>query len=236
DTTTITTTKMSDIGWERMMTAVIAFTTNLSCIPLGYECIRRGHAYEAVIGAACAISSMMYHVGEIYEKTAWFQMSGLNADKWHRLDNIFTILSFQAMMFYLMEYNHPQIVDLLRWVFLVFTLYCQMRDPWNLLFTILPILLSVFLLVCTHIYKRRVPEWLKTRHFMYGVGTLLVAAFFFARGLDDENDYLRINHGIWHLLVGFAFWFIFQSRSKHLKSHLHVSRRHRVGESSPSYK
>jgi predicted membrane channel-forming protein YqfA (hemolysin III family) len=33
------------------------------------------------------------------------------------------------------------------------------------------------------------------------IGTLFlcVGLFFFVDGLDDDNDYLRLSHGIWHL-------------------------------------
>eukprot|EP01133_Synstelium_polycarpum_P008409 gene8409-9890_t len=205
------------------MQAFIAFATNLSCIPLGYLLIRRGHAYEAIVGIACAVSSMMYHVGEVYDKTPLFKLTGMSAGQWHRLDNIFTILAFQALMFFLMEHNHPQIVDLLRWSFLVVTIYCQERAPWNIMYTIIPIGASLFLLIATFVYKRKVPEWIKNRYFFYGAICFVIAGFFFARGLDDDNDYLRLNHGIWHLFIGFAFYFIFQSRDKVTKNLLHGS-------------
>jgi len=199
---------------EKVLQALIAFSTNLSCLPLGYYCIKRGSAYEAIVGTACAISSMMYHVGEVFEHTAWFQMTGLTSGQWHRLDNVFTILTFQALMFFLMDHNHPQVIDFLRWSFLVFTLYCQEKAPWEIFYTILPIVSSLILLIAHHAYKRKVPEWLKTRHFAYGIGLIVVAAVFFVRGLDDDNDYLRLNHGIWHFCVGIAFYFIFLSREK----------------------
>ncbi|EGG20269.1 hypothetical protein DFA_07392 [Cavenderia fasciculata] len=202
---------------ERALQALIAFGTNLSCLPLGIMCVKRGTAYEAIVGTACALCSMLYHVGEVYEKTWWFKLSGMTSGQWHRLDNIFTILAFQALMFYLTDVSNPQIMDLLRWTFLVFTLYCQERAPWDITYTILPIGASFLLLIVSHLYRRRVPEWIKNRYFLYGLGCLVVAGFFFARGLDDDTDYLRWNHGVWHFFIGIAFFFIFQSRDKSVK-------------------
>eukprot|EP01132_Coremiostelium_polycephalum_P004767 gene4767-5947_t len=206
-----------DVGTEKVLQAIIAVTTNLSCIPLGLLCIKRGNAYEAIIGTACAISSMMYHVGEVFERSELFQLTGLTSGQWHRLDNIFTILVFQALMLFMMDTSHPQVVDLIRWLLLVLTLYCQERAPWQIFFTALPIGVSLLMMVGHYVYIRKVPDWIKTKHFLYGLLCLMVAVFFFIRGLDDDNDYLRINHGIWHLFIGFSFYFIFLSREKQKK-------------------
>ena len=36
---------------------------------------------------------------------------------------------------------------------------------------------------------------------------MITAFYFFYRGLDDYNDYLRFYHGMWHLFISFfAFW------------------------------
>ncbi|KYQ89287.1 hypothetical protein DLAC_09947 [Tieghemostelium lacteum] len=203
---------------EQIAQAFIAFATNLSCIPLGYLCIKRGSAYEAVVGVACAIASMMYHIGEVFEDKVWFGLTGLTEGQWHRLDNVFTILVFQCLMFFLMDIQNYQWLEFLRWTFLVFTLYCQEKAPWEVFYTILPIGASFFLMILQHLYKRKVPEWVYNREFHYGLGLLAIAAVFFVRGLDDDNDYLRINHGIWHFFVGFAFYYIFLSRDKALKN------------------
>ena len=47
-----------------------------------------------------------------------------------------------------------------------------------------------------------------------GGGMLLIAIFFFIRGLDENQDYLRINHGMWHCLAGTSSFFIWQSIDK----------------------
>jgi hypothetical protein len=44
----------------------------------------------------------------------------------------------------------------------------------------------------------------------YGLNLLIPAIYFFIKGLDDENDYLRINHGMWHLFIGIAFFYLYQ--------------------------
>jgi predicted membrane channel-forming protein YqfA (hemolysin III family) len=39
------------------------------------------------------------------------------------------------------------------------------------------------------------------------VGILLIAGQFFINGLNRKNDYLRINHGLWHLFAGVAHYY-----------------------------
>jgi predicted membrane channel-forming protein YqfA (hemolysin III family) len=34
----------------------------------------------------------------------------------------------------------------------------------------------------------------------------VIGFYFFVTGLDENNDYLRINHGMWHLTAGVFVW------------------------------
>eukprot|EP01112_Ceratiomyxa_fruticulosa_P009646 TRINITY_DN2525_c0_g1_i1.p1 TRINITY_DN2525_c0_g1~~TRINITY_DN2525_c0_g1_i1.p1 ORF type:complete len:232 (+),score=23.99 TRINITY_DN2525_c0_g1_i1:219-914(+) len=194
---------------EKLLTALVVVGTNLSCIPLAINCIRRGLAYESIIGSCSAIASIMYHVGEIYFDTYWWKWGRMNPGQWHRLDNVFSILSFNALLFFLMENTNPTTIDILRWVSLAFTLYCQELSPWNIMCTVVPILLPLLLLIAKLLYNRKVPAWIKSTSFRIGLLLLVVAVFFFVRGLDDDNDYLRINHGLWHFFIGLSFYFLF---------------------------
>ncbi len=108
-----------------------------------------------------------------------------------------------------------------------FNRYCQERAPWNINYTIVPIAIPIAILLgkmmylargsnhsvfdVLHWYTRKSPHWLFNKHFNIGMFFMTVAMFFFVRGLDDENDYLRYNHGLWHLFVGFAFYFLFNA-------------------------
>lgn len=39
------------------------------------------------------------------------------------------------------------------------------------------------------------------------IGILLMAGQFFINGLVEKNDYLRLNHGLWHMFVGIAHYY-----------------------------
>ena len=39
---------------------------------------------------------------------------------------------------------------------------------------------------------------------------MLISLFFFYKGLDDLNDYLRIWHALWHFFVGITSFYFMQ--------------------------
>jgi hypothetical protein len=52
---------------------------------------------------------------------------------WHRLDNICGILSFQFVALYYSAVTRPE-REPLRWALLLFTLWCQERGPWRVVY------------------------------------------------------------------------------------------------------
>ena len=46
-------------------------------------------------------------------------------------------------------------------------------------------------------------------------GFFLVGAIaMFVKGLDDGNDYLRIYHSLWHVLIGVSTFYLWQLQDK----------------------
>jgi len=199
---------------ERAVRALLAVLTNFSCIPLAVSTSSRGFVYEPIIGLSCAFTSIMYHVGELYEHNPLYQAFGLTSGQWHRLDNVFSISSFNALLFYFMEIKSERVNEALRWLSFIFTLYCQEKAPWDINYTALPILVPLIILIGKYVYTRTRPEWIFGFHFAIGMLVLVFAIYFFVKGLDDANDWYRINHCMWHFFIGFAFYFLFHSRDK----------------------
>lgn len=52
---------------------------------------------------------------------------------WHRLDNIYAILSFQFIALYYSVVQKKENRESLRWLFLLITLWCQERGPWQVM-------------------------------------------------------------------------------------------------------
>ena len=48
------------------------------------------------------------------------------------------------------------------------------------------------------------------RNMLLAMIFLTIGTLFYFDGLDDENDYLRFSHGMWHLSVAVFGWFAFE--------------------------
>lgn len=70
----------------------------------------------------------------------------------------------------------------------------------------MPIFLYLIVAIFIIVKRQRKPN-LNYKMFVKGTSIMCIAFFFFKLGLDDNNDYLRIYHGMWHLTVGFASFY-----------------------------
>lgn len=48
-------------------------------------------------------------------------------------------------------------------------------------------------------------------------GLICVGAYFFVKGLDETQDYLRFHHGMWHMFLGAAVYYGFQASKPTLR-------------------
>jgi len=166
--------------------------------------------------------SIFYHCTEALPKQRWI----LHEGNWHRLDNVGSITSFTLLMIYLMDISHyPKLRAFFELTQFGITLLIQERDPWNLNNTLVPILFWTVVCFLKHITTYFIygdsPNY-NWRNFKIGLGIMLIAVVFFAKGLDDRNDYLRLYHSLWHFFVtisSYWLWQIVETENKHkLKS------------------
>ncbi len=94
-------------------------------------------------------------------------------------------------------------IELVRWLGNAFVIFCQEKAPWQVLYTVLPILLMA---TYSFVQLWRTPARYRPRFnrkkLLGGLLFVLLGLIFFVRGLDDDNDYLKMNHGLWHSLAG----------------------------------
>ncbi len=57
----------------------------------------------------------------------------------------------------------------------------------------------------------RLATLVTSKSFHKGVAFLILSLVFFARGLDEDHDYLRISHGLWHCFGATSFYFMFSA-------------------------
>lgn len=131
---------------------------------------------------------------------------------WHRLDNIFGILSLDALMLHLASFTNPKTKELLTWLLLCITLWFQERSPWAVSHTLIPILITcVISLSYAFFIRSSRPRY--NGNAAIGAVLLGIGFIFFALGLDDEHDWLRLYHGLWHSFAGLSAYFFFYCRS-----------------------
>lgn len=98
---------------------------------------------------------------------------------------------------------------------LMVAILAQEKDPWNIHYTVGPILgffgIGVVSNILLGLGLPRYDYGMMKR----GMGFLAVGIFFFVKGLDEETDYLRIHHGLWHAFLGIASYYNFHSLRIH---------------------
>ena len=100
---------------------------------------------------------------------------------------------------------------------------------WTAVGPVLCILAVVIALVmASGCVRSLVPEPVRSKtDLVTGILTFLVAGYCFARGLKNEHDYLRMWHGLWHLLVcvpSFYLWQIHSPKPYYLREMFHELR------------
>lgn len=201
---------------ERFVFMFLAIVTNLAMLPT----IRmfymnqpgRGKGtmtFNSVfLGVFTTFVSIMYHCSEAAPHAYIWMDEG----KWHRLDNVGAIGGFGLLATHLadipMEWRLPW-----EYAHLGAALILQEKAPWDLWSCYTPIFISLGITIIIHLYRystntlKRDWDW---RPFMHGIGFMAVAVFFFVRGLDDEHDYLRWQHSMWHVFLAAAYYHIVQ--------------------------
>ena len=177
------------------------------------------------------ICSFLYHWSDventmIYYKTPNYQviqLLGMNPGQWHRLDNVFAILSFQALIIKLMDIENKEFDNLIKWLGLGITVFFQEKGPWKVINTIIPIALALAILIILMLLRLKLPK-LERGKSLLAIGCLLIAFVFFALGLDEGRDYLRVNHGMWHLFSVVSGYYFLRAREEEEKSWSKISK------------
>lgn len=193
---------------ERIIMAIFTGISNFAAIPGITLMIIYDRNYEFFIGMFTAITSLLYHVCESLDYEFYMEHG-----KWHALDNIGSICCINSLLISLMNsYGDSNKQLRLNLFSLCFVLVMQAENPWDLFNTIFPII--VFgLIVLYDYYRNGIPKY-NTHSIRKGASILIVAIAMFVKGLDDQNDYLRIAHSLWHVTIGINMFYLWQIQEK----------------------
>jgi hypothetical protein len=205
--------------FEQLGTFCAAGLSNFGCLPALYIIWRRGLLINTYVGIFTLSTSFLYHATDALGVESLY----LTPTQWHKLDNIGSVLSMILLLIYLMdnldrnslgelESRHESRSDrhLTYWGLLL-TISMQTKNPWDIFNTYFPIL--IFLGIFIFRVAQRRPR-LNAVMFRRGMGLLGIAICLFVLGLDDERDYLRIMHGLWHTIGSFSMFYLMQSIDK----------------------
>ncbi|KAL9644559.1 hypothetical protein ABK040_009423 [Willaertia magna] len=258
---------------EQYLEVLIVVFTNAFILPLIIFCIRNKLPHGVIIGFGTFLTSTLYHTCE----TLRIKIFDMDAGKYHRLDNVFIILSVQQLFYFLcfpvppnqfawrenwvdsvtsnnsiiaaiglekeddyeegnnnvikkenrlirqqlerkrqLLYRESVYYEYLQWSALLFTLLCQEKAPWVEFYTFLPIIVPSLIVLLRRIFllEKEICPSFKRSHLILGVIFLIIGFICFWKGLDDDNDYLRIWHGCWHVFGGLAFYSFFKSKKE----------------------
>lgn len=195
---------------ERIILMLVTGLSNLpAMIPL-MTVMRKQSYFHLFAGYFAMCISIAYHCCEALPSQRFI----LHEGNWHRLDNVGAITGFTLLMIYLMDISHyPNLRAFFELSQFGITLIIQERAPWNLENTLVPILFWAFACLIKHTFCYFMYGTKPNYHWgnlRIGISTLLFASIFFALGLDDENDYLRLYHSAWHLFVTIGSYWLWQ--------------------------
>jgi predicted membrane channel-forming protein YqfA (hemolysin III family) len=193
---------------EVQLTLLTTVVTNLPAIPLIYRCYKENDFAYAVCGFMSILTSLMYHICDtlkIHDKNTLFFM---NAGQWHRLDNVFIIIVLNVILADLVLQLSHRHGDFYRWIVVALTLWFQEKGPWQIENTILPIVIPFGCCIVVRLTTTKFRPTYVMKNLYIGLACVVVGVFFFVRGLDDDNDWIRINHGLWHAFVAVALYFL----------------------------
>jgi len=193
---------------EQFLMLIVTGITNFATIPTIIHIYRRKMYFESSISLLTLCSSFLYHSMDSVDVINLF----LTDLQWHRIDNIGSIQFFIMLMVYLMDNQNPDIDLQMNFVGLFVALICQEKSPWDIEYTLFPILSYLLMAFLVCLFRKRKPKY-NRKMVLTGLGFFCLAFIGFFKGLDEFTDYLRIYHGMWHMAIGIGSFFIWQSKT-----------------------
>jgi len=198
--------------YEKYIWVLVSAVTNLTFVPCVFHqdvILKRHLIFETILTVFTLSTSFIYHFCDSMDykdrgpNSSFSQGVWLGEGVWHRLDNVGSILCFIVLLIHFTNYKNNVYAQINKFVAVWIVILCQEKAPWNLKFTIYPILFQVLILVFKSVVVGKLPTvnpyFLKRALFWQSVGF-----FFFYLGLDERRDPYRLFHGCWHTFTGIA--------------------------------
>ena len=199
-------------NYERIIMGIINSISNLPIGPTIFLIKYQRKIFSYYLGYFSMIVSIMYHLCESLDIIIFLEQK-----KWHELDNIGAMYAFSQMSVPLTKFCYDlNYITKKNYLFFFLILLFQQRGPWELINTILPLVID-FSIAIIQIIIYGLPTYNKKVMFQASI-FMGISLFFFYKGLDDLNDYLRIWHSLWHCFIGITSFYLLQIQEKNFIS------------------
>jgi len=181
--------------------------SNMSLVPLAAMIVqlcrvRVYYYWDTILGTLCVIASTLYHWTERVQDREVF---GAGEETWHILDNIFSQTC--TCTIFMLPIDFSNVADarvlLLRQIVFLIIVIAQTIQPFNILYTAVPICA----VLCGIPFLGRRLGFLPLPDKRYIILILLIFLMggnLFVRGMDEQTDPCRMYHGAWHIIMGCA--------------------------------
>lgn len=188
---------------EKVLTAFISGFSNFALIPSLLLMRYKKRYFEFYIGFLTFLSSFLYHFTESINIKII-----LKPGRWHKLDNIGSISGINSL--FINNFNNFTNDDKLEanFISLIIIFLFQFDHFWKIENTVFPILICLICLKLNY-FLNGIPKVNKQKLYQ-GLFFVLIAIVMFIFGLDDDKDYLRIYHSLWHFFIGIATFHLWQ--------------------------
>ncbi|CAG9318624.1 unnamed protein product [Blepharisma stoltei] len=216
---------------EKFAMLLITGITNFAFIPTLYLAHVNKHYFPMCIGLFTCFTSFMYHALDSIKWGSFY----ITSQNWHKLDNIGSIMCFISLIIYWMDnlqvkgkniYVSRHLCDIdimLNFGGLFLTMLMQANHPWEIKNTIGPILIFGSICIIKNLFFRS--SRFNRKYVIKGSVILTFSVICFIKALDEDNDYLRIYHGLWHCGVSISGFYLWQivDKDREIKE-FHVAR------------
>ncbi|EAS07733.2 transmembrane protein, putative (macronuclear) [Tetrahymena thermophila SB210] len=194
---------------EAFMMVLITAITNFACMPALCLLYKKNLVFETYVGVFTFVTSFMYHFVESIGAEKLF----MKELEWHQLDNIGAIMCFITVFIHMANFQNYNLQMQLNYSAMFIVIILQVADPWNLTFTVAPIVIYALIIIALAIYLKTQP-FTNRQMTIKGFSLIFLGAIFFSLSQDEHTDYLRIYHGLWHSVIGLSAIYTWQSHEK----------------------
>ena len=199
---------------DQFIWVCVTAITNFITLPFLFRkevLLKRHLVYETVLTAFTLLVSFNYHLCDSLDQpdlgpsSTFLHGMYLGKGKWHVLDNIGAIMCFVILLVHFTNYKNVVYSQINKYAMFWVVLGCQTRYPWDLRYTVYPILLQAGILVFKYVVvDRGVFPTFNVYHVKRSIFWQSIAFCCFFVGLDEDNDPYRMFHGLWHTFTGIA--------------------------------